>query len=310
MSNPVGVSMFFSLKSLSDSSAETRPNEFYQKNAHTTLSVNIPLVIFCDENTRKWIEPLRNSLSSAKTYYVEKNFTETEFYKVNHPIVVRNRQRSAGYKNPADRNTPSYLLIQMFKVFALQMASELVTDASHYIWIDMGCQHVVWEAKERIQSMFDNLKPKVAVTYIHYRSHAELADMKSFLSTGGPCGVACTVYSVEKDYVSLLYSRALSIFYEMLANGVGHCDEQVFTYLYDRFPDMFTLVYGDYYSIISNYNYVVRDYWSIRWHFIQNAINAGRKDLAATAAKTILESQEKGAINIGDGETAFLKSLL
>ena len=309
MANPVGVTMFFSLKSLSDSSAETRPNEFYQKNATTTLSANIPLVIFCDEHTRKWIEPLRNSLSDAKTYYVEKSFTETEFYKINHPIVVRNRAASTGYKNPADRNTPSYLLIQMFKVFALQMASELV-GASHYFWIDMGCQHVVWEAKERMQQMFDNPKPKVAVTYIHYRSHQELADMKSFLATGGPCGVACTVYSVEKPYVSLLYSRALSIFYEMLSNGVGHCDEQVFTYLYDRYPEMFTIVYGDYYSIIANYNYVVRDYWSIRWHFIQNALNAGRKDLAADAAKTILESQDKGVINIGDGETVFLKSLL
>ena len=73
---------------------------------------------------------------------------------------------------------------------------------------------------------------------------------------------------------------------------------------------MFTIVYGDYYSIIANYNYVVRDYWSIRWHFIQNALNAGRKDLAADAAKTILESQDKGVINIGDGETVFLKSLL
>ncbi len=309
MSNPVGVTMFFSLKSLSDSLVQTRPNEFYQKNATTTLSVNIPLVIFCDESTRKWIEPLRSSLSSAKTYYVEKNFTETEFYKVNHPIVVRNRQVSPGYKDPTDRNTPSYLLIQMFKVFALQIASELV-DASHYIWIDMGCGHIISEASKYLQTVFENLRPKVGITYIHYRSHQELDDMKSFLATGGPCGVACTMYTVEKQYITLLYTRALSIFYEMLSKGVGHCDEQVFTYLYDRFPDMFTLTYGDYYSIASNYNNVISDYWAIRWHFIQNALNAGRKDLATNCAKKLIESHTIGSISIDSNELNFLQSLL
>ena len=309
MSNPVGITMFFSLKSLSDSSAQTRPNEFYQKNATTTLSVNIPLIIFCDSSTRNWIEPLRSSLSNKKTIYVEKNFTETEFYKVNHPIVVRNREMSPGYKDPTDRNTPSYLLIQMFKVFALQMAYELV-DASHYIWIDMGCGHIIWEAKDQLQKVFTNLRPKIGITYIHYRSHEELIDMKSFLATGGPCGVACTMYTVEKPYVTLLYTRALSIFYEMLSKGVGHCDEQVFTYLYDRFPDMFTLTYGDYYSIASNYTYVTRDYWSIRWHFIQNALNAGRKDLASACAKTLLDSHSIGSITIDQNEINFLTSLV
>lgn len=309
MTKPVGITMFFSLKSLSDSSEQTRPNEFYQKNATTTLSVNIPLVIFCDASTRSWIEPLRSSLSTQKTYYVEKNFTETEFYKVNHPIVVKNREMSAGYKDPTDRNTPSYLLIQMFKVFALQIASELV-DASHYIWIDMGCGHIIWEAKEHLEKVFTNLRPKVGITYIHYRSHEEVADMKSFLATGGPCGVACTMYTVEKQYVTLLYTRALSIFYEMLSKGVGHCDEQVFTYLYDRFPDMFTLTYGDYYSIASNYTYVVRDYWAIRWHFIQNALNAGRKDLASACAKTLLDSHTIGSITIDSNEINFLTSLI
>lgn len=310
MASVAGVTMFFNLKPLSDTSTQTRSSDFYQKNSVATLSANIPLVVLCDETTLAWIEPLRKSLSDKPTHYIVKNITDYDHYKINHPIVVRNRIKSVGYKNKDDRNTGSYLLTTSFKIHAIQMASEIYPDASHYFWIDFGCAHVVWEAKERLNSIFENPKPKVAMTYIHYRSSSEISNMESFLASGGPCSLAGTVFSVEKSYVDLFYSRCLALFYEMLARGVGHNDEQIFMYLFERYPEMFTLIYGDYYSVISNYNYIVRDYWSIRWHFIQNALNAGRKDLAANAAKSILDSQDKGTINIGDVETAFLKSLL
>jgi len=310
MSGVAGVTMFFNLKPLSDTSAQTRSTDFYQKNSVATLSANIPLVILCDEVTYSWIEPMRKSLSDKPTHYIIKNITEYDHYKINYPIASRNRMKSVGYKNKDDRNTASYFLTTTFKVHAIQMASEIYPDVSHYFWIDFGCAHVVWEAKERLNTIFEKPKPKIGMIYIHYRSSYEVNNMESFLAHGGPCSVAGTVFSVEKSYVDLFYSRCMTLFYEMMSRGVGHADEQLFMYLYDRYPDMFTLIYGDYYSVISNYNYVVRDYWAIRWHFIQNAINAGRKDLAATAAKTILESQENGSINIGDGETAFLKSLL
>ncbi len=306
----VGVTMFFDLKSLADTSNDTRPSEFYQKNCIATLSINNPLVIFCDTKTREWIEPLRNSLSGAETYYIEKNITEYDYYKTNLSIVVNNRNVLQNYRNPNDRVTPSYFLTTIFKFYALQLASEIVKDATHYVWVDFGCQHVVWEADKRLQAVFDNPRPKVCATYIHYRATNDIKDVKRCLFTPGMCSIAAGLISVEKSYMHLFFTRAMSIFYEQLSLGVGHCEEQVLMYIYDRYPEMFTLVYGDYYSLISNYHYVVRDYPCIRHHFINNALKAGRKDLASGAAKNVLESNEKGLINLPADELAFLKSLI
>ncbi len=306
----VGVTMFFNLKPLSDTTNLTRSEDFYAKNGVATLSVNAPLVIFCDETTRKWIEPLRNSLSGAETHYVEKNIIDYDYYKTNFPIICNNRKVTANYRNPDDRNTPSYFLTSMFKFYALQIASEIVKDATHYVWVDFGCQHVVWEAEKRLQAIFDNPKPKVCVTYIHYRSSNEIKDMARYLLNGGMCSIASGIISVEKQYMHLLFTRVMSIFYEQLSLGVGHAEEQVLMYVYDRYPEMFTLVYGDYYSLISNYHYVVRDYPCIRHHFINNALRAGKRELASDAAKNVIESNEKGLLSIAADEVAFLKSII
>lgn len=306
----VGVTMFFNLKPLSDTTELTRSQEFYKKNCVATLSIKNPLVIFCDSTTRAWIEPLRKSLSEAETQYVEKNITDYEHYKVNFPIIVNNRKTSPTYNNPDNRNTPSFLLTTTFKYYALQMASEIIQDASHYIWVDFGCQHIVWEAQTRLQAIFDNPRSKVTMTYIHYRSSQDVKDMKAYLSNGGPCSLAATVFSIEKSYMNLFFTRCMTIFYEQLSNMVGHNEEQVFVYLYDRYPEMFNLVYGDYYSTVSNYHDVVRDYHCIRQCFINKALSSGRRDLVTTAAAAILESHAKGKLELPQGELDFLRTLV
>jgi len=306
----VGVTMFFNLKPLSDTTELTRSREFYEKNCVATLSINNPLVILCDSSTRAWIEPLRNSLSTAETQYIEKNITEYDHYKVNFPLIVHNRKTSPTYQHTDNRNTPSFLLTTTFKFHALKMAAELIQDATHYVWVDFGCQHVVWEAQTRLQAIFDNPRSKITMTYIHYRPSNDVKDMAMYLSKGGPCSLAATVFSIEKSYMNLFYTRCMSIFYEQLSKQVGHNEEQVLIYLYDRYPEMFNLVYGDYYSTVSNYHNVVRDYNTIKTCFINTTIAAGRKDLAAVAAYNIMESHNKGKIQLSKDELLFLNSLI
>lgn len=302
--------MFFNLKPLGDSNEAVRPSEFYEKNCRATLSIKSPLVLFCDSVTRSWIEPLRSKLSDATTYYVEKSLQEYDFYELNHPIIVANRKEKSLYQDPSNRNTPSYFLTCMFKVIALKLAAELVPDATHFAWIDFGCQHVVWEAESRLQAILDAPLPKVAMTYIHYRSHDFLKDVSRCLWTEGVCSLAGTVYTVEKSYIYHFYSLCMSVFYEQLSLTVGHNDEQVYMYVYDRYPELFTLVYGDYYSVVSNYHGPVRDYHTIKYCFINNVMSAGRRDLASTCANTILHSVESGRLQLGADDLNYLRSLL
>jgi len=309
MSKSVIVTMYFNLKDLNDTSTETRPVDFYLKNGRGTLRLENPMVIFCDSITQPLIQAIRNEYVDPElcpTVYVVKNFTDYDYYNQLWPILVENRKRSRYYKNPGDRNTPSYYLAVMFKFTAMNIAHQRNDfDATHYFWIDFGYSHIVrGNMIEDARAALSNPKEKISVIYIHYRKPEEIQNLEDFCGQGS-CGIATGVFSVEKDYVSKLYSGVWAIFYELLLKGCGHADEQVMTICNNRHPEMFTLSYGDYYSLLSNYHYVREDWNTVKWHFIKNALSAGKNDIAIHAAKNMLESISLGLLSMPEDEKKF-----
>jgi hypothetical protein len=314
MVKPTIVTMYFNLKELADSSKDTRPIEFYLTNGRGTLQLEYPMVLFCDSVTRPLLQALRDELVDPDLYptvYIERNLSDYDFYKQCWPLITENRKKSQYYKNKGDRNTVSYLLVCMFKMLAVQIASERNDyGSSHYFWMDFGCSHVAKNnMKESSIIMLENPNPKISVLYIHYRNKSELEDMENIVSSG-TCGIAGTVFSAEKNYIIKFCSYMWSIFYEMIGRGVGHTDEQVFTYCYDRHPELFTIYFGDYYSVIRNYHYVRQDWHLIQYSFIQSSINAGRKDLAKLAAKSILLGYEKKDSDFPNSRLEYIRSIL
>lgn len=304
----VGVTMFFDLKSLPDATDSVRPVDFYVKNGQTTLSQKCPLVILCDKATRPWIEEFRTRLApGVETVYVERSLMDYEHYRLNHSIIKANRVGNSNYVG--SRNTPSYCLTTMLKFQAIKTAHEIFPSASHYFWIDFGCAHIAKDAEVYLPKMLEKPNPKICCMYIHYRHTTDLRRMETYLSAGNPCALAATIFSVENSLVNSFYTRGLAIFYEMLSRGVGHNEEAVLIYLYDRFPEMFHLYYGDYYSTASNYHYVCRDYPAIKAFFLRNTIHCGRLDLARACVSNILESVSGGYLNLPNEELAFLATI-
>jgi hypothetical protein len=198
----------------------------------------------------------------------------------------------------------------MFKILAIQIAYQKnFFKTPFYSWIDFGGSHVMRDLFTAATKSLQNPNPKISMCYIHYRSHSELQDRLQRKIQGGYCGIGGTSFSVEADYVSRLYNGSLSIFHEMLQKGIGHADEQVFTTFYDRFPELFTIYYGDYYSILTNYHAPIQDYGCIRHVFINEAIHKGRRDLALACAQEVLKAVDLGLLALNQGEIASLKSL-
>jgi hypothetical protein len=277
----VAVTMFFDLKHLSDALPNVRSAEFYKNHGRTTLATPSSMVVFCDATTKPWIAEMRAELAPGyETHYVERNITDYDLYSHTHSIIVENRKKSPGYKGHNERNTASYFITCMFKFTAVLLASRIISDASHYLWIDFGCGHVIEQVPAYIGEIVKNPKPRVCVNYIHYRQTGALKDMEAYLMYMAPTSIAGTMWTCEANQVVPLYNRAMSIYYEQLSRGVGHTDESVFTYLYDRYPDMFTLYYGDYRSCAMNYHRIRADHDHIRRHFIGEARMHGRHDLA------------------------------
>ena len=308
-SSPVTiVTMFFNMKIFKDSSPSTRPMEFYIQNGVEVIKLKYPMVIFCDEITYEPLKEMRDREVDPNKYptqYIIKNLSEYEYYQNCWHIIDNNRKKN-GY--PLDnRNTVSYLLMGMFKPLALSIVHKMnFFNSTHYAWIDLGCNHIVRNLAENYKIMLDNPQPKVRPCYIHYRGKEELSDMVKFMDQQGPCGVASTAFTVEADYADRFYTSMFSIFFEKLTRGVGHTDETVLTFCYDRYPEIFNIYYGDYYSIFSNYLEPVDDIDSVINFFIWSALNCGRNDLAKGAATKILDANE----GLDEGRKNFLRSLL
>jgi len=294
------VTMFFDLTELKDSTHKTRNAEFYLNHGRAILQLENPMIIFCDSKTKPRIKEIRDELIGENnlTIYIEKNISEYDFYKNNWGIVQKNRQPFSYYlEHDYTRVTVSHSLTVMFKIFAIQIAAERNDfNTTHYVWMDFGCNHIApYNIKEASLAMLNNPHPKVGILYIHYRGRKELENMILFCNSG-ICSLATTIFTVQKEYVSLLYTSVLSVFYEQLFNHVLHTDEQVFIYVYDRNPELMTIYYGDYYSVITNYHKPVRDWHSIKWCFIESALMFNRLDLAKEASRKVYDSVMSGLI--------------
>lgn len=281
------VTMFFNLKRFRDATNLTRPLDFYVKNGVNTLKLKYPMVIFCDEDSVEFLKKIRDEHVDPEiisTVYIIKSLTEYDYYIHNWNIIHDNRARSNGYKNPENRNTVSYFLMGMFKPLALQIAKQRNDfNTSHYAWIDLGCGYMIKEMDEYAPKMLDNPLPKVAVCYIHYRPHEHLSNMKQFMEFDGPCGIASTAYTVEREYVDKYYNLMFSTFNDMLFIGYGHTDETAMTYSYDRHPEIFTIYNGDYPSVFMNYHDPITDLEIISKAFVTCCIYYKRYDLAKDA---------------------------
>lgn len=268
------VTMFFNL-------GQARPKDFYLKHGRAVLETDAQMVVFCDSDTRPELELLRGN---RPTVYIERPLAEYDYYSTLLPIVIANRRI---HPSPDPRNTPEYFLLSMFKIYAVYIAYQRADfPSTHYMWIDIGCSHVVRNIPDAVTPILTNPRPKIACCYIHYRPHEELYPITEYFATGGKCGIAAGIMTFESSYIPMFFTFANAVLYEQIALGVGHAEEQVLVYCYDRHPEWFSIYFGDYYSLATNYHRSVEDSPCIWHNFIRNAERAGRLDLVSQATQS------------------------
>ena len=307
------VTMFFNLKHLKDSSNGTRDLEFYMNNGKATLQLKYPMVIFCDESTIDMIKNIRDSLGeSVKTTYVVRKLIDYDFYSQNFEMIEQHRQKNPHYGGLNERNTTSYLLVTMMKTICLRIAKQRNPyNTPFYAWVDFGGNHILKNVAEYGPRMLDNPHPKIGVCYIHYRSKEEISDVHNYLKHGGPCALAGTCFTLEASYVDRFYNGMMEMFYMQLFNEIGHCDEQTMTFCYNKYPELFTIYNGDYYSVLTNYHKPQADLEVIKHYFIYNAINAKDFKIAKEAIERVLNYlNSKDESSLDENKISMKKELI
>jgi len=304
------VSFYFNLTTLADATEAGRPQSFYMEKGLETLKLENPLVFFCDADTYPLLKAAREREvpDERLTRYILRPLTEYDFYKDHWSIIRTNREGVECYRN--DRNTASYFLTSMFKIHALRIAHQKnYFGTPFYTWLDFGGSHVMRSFGPAARRILADPRPKISLCYIHYRSHDELQRRLETKAQGGYCGIAAGSLTVEAAYITRFYNGCMSVFHEQLLRGIGHGEEQVLTSFYDRWPELCTLYYGDYYSILTNYHAPVEDYPSVRRFFINEAVAKGRTALAADCARSVLDAVGKGWLTLESHEVEQLRYL-
>ena len=302
------VTMYFNIKDFADATEQVRSKSFYMDKGRATLSLQAPMVVFCDDTCYNDIRTLRNECienGDSLTTYIVKPIVDYDLYSVSFPILQRNREGNGYYVN--SRNTSSYYILCMFKTLAVYLAKQKNPYGTpFYAWIDFGGSHVMRSFSDYAPKMLANPNPKVSFCYIHFRSKEELAIDGHFIRVG-QCGAGGTAFSVETDYVDRFYAGMMGLFHEMLIYKVGHTDEQVLTFFHARYPQLCSIYYGDYYSILTNYHAVREDYHAVHGLFLMEAWNKHRPDLAKECAQTILRSVDEGVLSLPAEDIEKLK---
>ena len=275
------VTMFFNLKKLPDATTSVRPIEFYLEHGKKTLELSHSMVVFCDEETHPLIKKIRGR---KPTTYVVKNITDYDYFKELYPRVVENRKVIPSHDS---RNTSSYFLLCMFKIYAIHISKQnnYYPNTSHYFWVDFGGSHVM-RGFDKICNVLDNPRPRIACGYIHYRSDSELNNAKHFVMQQNNTCIGGGFFSVEASYVDRFFNNIIDILNEQISMGIGYSDQQCIVYSYSRHPTWYTIYFADYYSLITNYHRTIEDIQCVIHNFINNARRSGRMDLVELAIKS------------------------
>jgi hypothetical protein len=130
-----------------DSKVPRRSKHEYQSLGEYVLSLQLPLVVFCDKNLETYIQSRRqelapNCLTITNSFDIQNTWIK-EWEQVDHLLTTT--PRAACIANAA-KDTTEYVFLGWSKWHWLKAASQLIA-AHAYWWIDFGITHVATPVK-------------------------------------------------------------------------------------------------------------------------------------------------------------------
>uniref|UniRef100_A0A6C0K065 Methyltransferase n=1 Tax=viral metagenome TaxID=1070528 RepID=A0A6C0K065_9ZZZZ len=247
------VTAYFDLTKCPDASPsiKARPKKHYLDSAYATLSLDQPLVVFCDSADVDDIISLRppHLTSSLRVYPVNFETLPLTQYRSK---IIENR-----IKNPYqgdDRNTASYYLFCMSRYVLLQnIMRENPFGSTHFAWLNICIERMGYKNISHLEEVFSGPpRDRISSVYIDYIPEESLVDVKEYYQFGR-CSLCSGFFTGSAKNMKLFTEKIIDKFMYYLELGYGHADEQLYSPVYFENRDLFELYYGDYFQMITNY---------------------------------------------------------
>jgi hypothetical protein len=142
--------------------------------------------------------------------------------------------------------------------------------STHFGWLDIGIEKQGFNNCIKLNECLNIFRDKVSACYIDYISKDCVQNLSEYFKWGR-CAIASGFFTGHKDYLIKFCQLIIIKFLEYSHKGYGHADEQLFSPVVFENQEIFEFYFGDYKSIITNYEKVNEDIHSIIYFFIKNS---------------------------------------
>ncbi len=270
------VTAYFNLTKMPDASDEIKARDiiYYMKHANMTMSLDQNLIVYCDSESESHLRSLRPEYLQSKTKYIIIEFEELQLVKSYYNILVNSRNKTK--YNADNRNTPSYYLFCMIRYeILLDAIKNNPFNSTHFAWCNICIERMNWKNCIYFPKIWNEFRDKFSTCYIDYQPRSLVIDNIKEYYLFGRCSMCSGFFTGNIYYMSTFCNKIIEEFDNMLKLDVGHADEQLFSIVYFKNPELFEFYYGDYTEMIVNYGWIIdRAYEPVK-NIMRNLIRTG-----------------------------------
>jgi hypothetical protein len=311
------VTAYFNLTKYDDLTPEVRPMDYYMANAQSVMACPYNLVIYCDQASLPKLQSLRPSFLAPKTFYVVLDFDQLSFtghqgyetttFSTYRQRIIQNRIHKPYQFDP--RNNASYYLFCIARNLLLKKTIEANPfKSTHFAWINICIERMGFKNLIHLDEALSANRDKFSTVYIDFIPKSLIENTQEYFSYGR-CSMCSGFYTGNSHYMYRVCHEIEAQFLEYLEQGYGHADEQLFSPVYFRCPDLFQHYYGDYSEMITNYCYVYERPEQIVSIFIMSSFNNKFYTGCHDACEFLLRSHQKGTCHLSQENLSLVNYL-
>lgn len=256
------ISMYFDLQRRDPKRGSTRQTrDYYLQRSRFVLSINQPMVIFCDPEFVEYFTNERQKLCpTAPFQIVSIPLESTAYYHLKEKFgAFRKEHPTLGFSD--DKDTDFYtVMIHLKFYFFLDIVRKNPFNTRYFSYIDLGIGGLFDSKSSIYPSMISDV-------FCHPSDKIRVTEMRPILPSDHindvimfyGCIRAILVsdfFIGERTIADKVANLVIQEFKDCISAHIFPNDEQVFNRIYGLHPDLFNVTYGDYQYCFQNYYFL------------------------------------------------------
>ena len=250
------VTGFFDIKRESWKTFSRQKNVYFD-NAKRVLSVAHPMIIFIDKQYFDFVKEQRKQYDEKYTTLIECKFEDLKYYYLKDKIfqIMNSNEYKNGLVDPnvPEVWNPDYNIVIWSKLDLVMKAINLNPfNTKHFGWIDFGT-HVHMLAEKFINKPIVKLPIEDKIRLL-CRSLPQKSDLNIKFFFKSHCNrFAATFITGSSENFKFFYEEQDKIINEAINLNVVDCEQSLHSVIYLRFPEKFSLYFGNWQDLTNNY---------------------------------------------------------